>query len=179
MPVYFAFLRAINVGGNNKIPMAELREMLVAMGFSNVRTLLQSGNAIFESPKQTASALEAKLEAGTEKRFGLKITYMVRTKENLEGVIGANPFPKVAVDDPSHLLVLFMKSKPRDGAEAALQAAIKGSEVAKIRGSEAYITYPDGIGTSKLNNTVIERHLGTAGTARNWNTILKSLALVS
>ena len=178
MPVYFAFLRGINVGGNKMVPMAELRKMLTGMGFDNVKTLLQSGNAMFETAAQKPEALEAKLEAQTKKTFGFDVVYMVRTEKQLKDVIKANPFPEMTASDPSHLLVVFLKGKAKAGSGAALQKAIVGNEVVKVKATEAYVCYPDGIGVSKLTNTVIDRHLGVAGTARNWNTVQKTIALV-
>jgi len=173
MPVYLAFLRGINVGGNNKVPMADLREMLTALGYKKAKTLLQSGNAVFAAPKQDLLKLEKKLEGATKDKFGVQVDYMVRDATVLDRVIKENPFPQMAKEDPSHLLVTFLKDTPRQTAGADLQAAIKGNEVVRVMGDIAYITFPDGIGTSKVTSSVIDKNLGTRGTARNWNTILK------
>jgi uncharacterized protein (DUF1697 family) len=91
--------------------------------------------------------------------------------------MAANPFAEAASNDPSHLLVMPMKTAPAAGAEAALLAMIKGRELAQVIGACAYLVYPDGIGESKLTSAVIERALGVAGTARNWNTVTKLAAM--
>ncbi|MGV8841319.1 MAG: DUF1697 domain-containing protein [Bauldia sp.] len=174
------FLRGVNVGGV-KVMMADLRAMAEAMGFAEVKTLLQSGNLVVSDPKgRTTAELEIVFEAATKERFGRPIDYMLRTPEELAAAIAANPFPEMARDDPSHLVAYFLKGKaPEASAIAALNAAIVGPERAAVAGRELYITYPDGIGTSKLSNNLIEKLLGKQrATGRNWNTVLKVMALL-
>ena len=79
----------------------------------------------------------------------------------------------LAEGDPSHLLVMFLKKEPDRDSVTALQKSIKGREIVKAKGRHAYIVYPDGVGRSRLTNTVIEKALGTSSTGRNWNTVLK------
>ncbi|MCW5717363.1 MAG: DUF1697 domain-containing protein [Bauldia sp.] len=180
-PRYAVFLRGVNVGGV-KVPMAELRAMAEAMGFSGVKTLLQSGNLVLADPKaRPAAELETLLEAEAKGAFGRAIDFMIRTPEELDAAIAANPFPEMAKDDPSHLVVHFLKGNaPDHAAIAALNAAISGPERAATAGRELYITYPDGIGTSKLSNSLIEKMLGKQrATGRNWNTVLKMAALLA
>ena len=98
---------------------------------------------------------------------------MVRTAKEWQTVIARNPFPGEAERDPGHLLVLFLKTAPRLAAVKALQSAITGPEVVHADGAHAYVTYPAGIGRSRLTNAVIEAKLGTRATGRNWNTVLK------
>ena len=88
-----------------------------------------------------------------------------------------HPFGDTAARDPSHLLVMALDGKPRAGAKAALAEAYSGPEQIEIVGADVYITYPNGIGRSKLTNALLEKHLGVAGTARNWNTVVKVLEL--
>ena len=103
----------------------------------------------------------------------------MRSGSEWQDIIAANPFPKEAKTDPSHLVMMTLREAPSRAALAELQAAIKGSEQVRANGREAYFTYPDGIGNSKLTITIIERKLGTRGTARNWNTVLKLGALAA
>jgi uncharacterized protein (DUF1697 family) len=117
------------------------------------------------------------LEAETQKRLGLKTAFFVRNAREMQAVIAGNPFGAEAKRDPSHLLVLFLKDAPKANAVDALRAAIKGPELVEARGKHAYIVYPAGIGRSRVTNTVIEAKLGTQGTGRNWNTVLKLAAL--
>jgi len=158
------------------MPMAGLREMLADLGLGDPRTLLQSGNAVFESSK-APRALEALLEKATVKRFALASDYFVRTAREWEAVVAANPFEREAQSDPSHLLVMPLKEAPSAAQVATLVAAIQGRERVAVDGRTAYIVYPDGIGRSKLTNAFIEARLGTRGTGRNWNTAQKIAAL--
>jgi uncharacterized protein (DUF1697 family) len=172
MALTIALLRAVNVGGR-KLAMSELRAMLADLGHPDARTLLQSGNLVFDAGARSGAELEAWLEAETLKRFGLAADYLVRTAAEWSAIIAANPIPAMARDEPNHLVVMPLKSPPADGALAALRAAIVGREQAELIGRDLYLTYPDGIGDSKLSNALIERRLGVRGTARNWNTALK------
>jgi uncharacterized protein (DUF1697 family) len=119
------------------------------------------------------------LEREAGKRLGLQTDFFVRTVKEWEGVIAHNPFHEAAKNDASHLLVAVLKSAPTASQVKALETAIKGRERLSAYGRHAYIVYPDGIGTSKLTLPVIERHLGTRGTCRNWNTTLKMAVLAS
>jgi uncharacterized protein (DUF1697 family) len=172
MALHIALLRAVNVG-RRKLAMAELKETFESLGFSDVRTILQSGNVLFGSANRSGAMVEAYLEAATEKRFKLSTDYFVRTVEEWNAIVAQNPFPREAADDPSHLLVLPLKSAPEKSALTALQASIQGREVVRAAGRELYVYYPDGIGESKLTVALIERKLQTRCTGRNWNTVLK------
>ena len=167
-----ALLRAVNVGGR-KLVMAELRALLADLGHPEARTLLQSGNLVFDPWRRAGAELEAWLAAETLTRFGLATDFIVRTAAEWAALLAANPFPETAESDPAHLLAMPLKSAPRDGAFAALQAAITGPEQARLIGRDLYVTYPAGVGPSKLTGAVIERRLGVRGTARNWNTVRK------
>jgi uncharacterized protein (DUF1697 family) len=177
MPVHIAVLRAINVGGRS-VAMADLRSMFESLGFVNARTLLQSGNIVFEGGKTTGAALEAYLEAETAKRLKIACDYLVRSPAEWKALVAGNPFPDEALSDPAHLALMPLKTVPTKSDVAALQAAIQGREVVKVKGQALYAVYPDGMGQSKLTISVIEKKLNTRGTCRNWNTTLKLLAMV-
>lgn len=174
---HVALLRAVNVGGRGKVAMADLRAMLTDLGFEAPQSLLQSGNLVFRS-QPTGAALEARLEKEAEARLGLTTDFLVRTAAEWAKIVAANPYAAMAKDDPGHLLVMALKSPPDAAGLEALRAWIPGRETIEANGRELYITYPDGVGTSKLTNTVIERRLKTRGTARNWNTVTKLAALL-
>lgn len=178
MTPYVALLRAVNLAGKNMVGMADLRELMTTLGLRDGRTLLQSGNMVFRSSGKS-SDLERLLEDATRKRFGLETAYMVRTADDWKAITAANPFPKEAKNDPGHLLVVFLKEAPDSEQVGSLERAIKGREVVRVKNRHAYIVYPDGVGNSRLTSAVIEKHLGTRGTARNWNTVLKLEALVT
>lgn len=175
---YAALLRGINVGGNKKVSMAELRDFAAKLGLDDPRTLLQSGNLVFGS-KLSAQRLESTLEAETKKHFGLETRYLLRTADEWQAAIDANPFPNEAVRDPSHLVVMFLRDAPPPTDVKALQAAISGRETVRAVGKHAYLVYPAGIGESKLTLSLIEKVLRTTGTGRNWNTVMKVNALLT
>jgi uncharacterized protein (DUF1697 family) len=158
--------------------MADVRDLVTSVGFRNPRTLLQSGNVVFEGRSRvTTAAVEKQLEAASASHLGFPVEFFVRTQRELEQVIAQNPFPGEARRDPSHLLVLFLREPPLAADVGALRAAIPGRERLEASGSHLYLVYPDGIGRSKVTSALIERTIGGRGTARNWNTVLKLSAL--
>jgi uncharacterized protein (DUF1697 family) len=175
MTVQIALLRAVNVGGRN-LAMAALRACVATLGLTEVRSILQSGNLVFESRTLAGAVLEAALEEAVRERFGLAADVLVRTGAQWEQVIAANPFSEAAEQDPSHLVVMSLKGAPAPADVDALKAGIAGREVVRAHARELYILYPDGIGTSKLTIALIERRLASRGTGRNWNTVLKLAA---
>jgi uncharacterized protein (DUF1697 family) len=177
-----ALLRAVNLGPHGKIAMTDLRALMTDLDLRDGKTLLQSGNMVFRGGARTDAALERELEAETKKRFGLETDFFVRSAAEWSAIVDANPFPAEARKDPSHLVVIFLKKPIQPAAVAALQAAISGREVARCEGKdvrEVYLYYPDGIGRSKVTATLIEKKLGTSGTGRNWNTVLKLQAALA
>jgi len=178
MTRYAALLRGINVAGHATVAMPALRDLLSGLGLLNPRSLLQSGNLVFETDGKTAVELERLLEQEAARRLELRTDFLVRTAAEWAGVVDGNPFPDEAARDPGHLVVMFFKTAPDPAALDALRAAVTGREVIRAEGTHAYITYPDGIGRSRLTGTLVESRLGTRGTARNWNTVLKVAALL-
>lgn len=176
MITHITLLRGVNAGGHQKASMVDLRDLLTKLGFSDVRSLLQSGNLIFQSPGRKSDEIERLLEIEAEKRLGLRTDFFVRRATELKDAIANNPFRKEADGDPAHLVVMFLKDEPGVKQIAALEAAIAGPERLHVDGRVAYIVYPDGIGRSKLTNALIDRKLRTRGTGRNWNTVLKLIA---
>ena len=178
MAFHIALLRAVNVAGHGAVSMAALRTFFEDLGFAGARTLLQSGNVVFKTGNSRDATIECRLEAEAEKRLGLRTIFFVRNAAEWKALITRNPFPDEAERDPSHLVAMCLKAEPSAAAVAALQAAIHGRELVRSGGGRhVYITYPDGIGRSKLTAGVVEKALGSAGTARNWNTVLKLAAL--
>jgi uncharacterized protein (DUF1697 family) len=176
MTIQIALLRAVNVGGSTTLSMARLRGMIQELGFE-AETLLQSGNVVLADTKLSGEELEKLLEAETTKRLGLTTDFFVRSASEWDALIKANPFTKEAKDDPGHLVAMPLKRSAKASDDKALEAAIKGRERVAAKGRQLYVTYPDGIGRSKLTIGVIEKALGTRGTGRNWNTVLKLAAM--
>jgi uncharacterized protein (DUF1697 family) len=177
MMTYIALLRAINVGGKYIIAMTALKAMFEALGFENARTLLQSGNVLFDAPARKTSELESLLEAETTKRLKADPDYFVRTAREWNEALAHNPFSREAKSDPGRLIVMALKAEPSPAELKALQVAIKGRETVTLWKRHAYVYFPDGSGNSKLTPRLIETKLGTRATGRNWNTAQKLLAL--
>lgn len=173
MTTYVGVLRAINLGSHNKIAMSDLRAMMEKIGLEDPKTLILSGNIVFKSATSSADKVEKMLEAASTKHLGVTTDYFVRSAKEWQAIIAANPFPKEAKNDPARLVMLCLRDAPSAAHVKALQAAIKGREIVKAGGRHAYIVYPDGQGRSRLTIQMIEKALGTRGTARNWNTVLK------
>jgi uncharacterized protein (DUF1697 family) len=176
MTVFVSLLRGINVGGNKTIPMARLKAAYESLGFAAVKTLLNSGNVVFGTTETNRGKLRKTIEAAVEKEFGFRPAIVLRTAAELGKIIKQNPFSDMAKNDPSHLLLMALAEKSKAGAKANLAKVYSGPEEIEIKGENVYVTYPNGIGKSKLTNTLLEKHIGV-GTARNWNTLMKLLAL--
>ena len=176
MATHVVLLRAVNLGGRGKVAMADLRGCLVGAGFGDVRTVLQSGNVVLRIDGISGAELEARIEARLLERLALRTDVVARMAEQWRRIVTGNPFPREAETDPSHLLAMVAKREPTPAAVEALQtaaAATGAREAVAVHGGQVYVTFPDGIGRSRLTAALIERSLGTAVTGRNWNTVLK------
>lgn len=177
MYTHIGLLRAVNLGATNKIAMSDLRAIATDLGMREPKTLLQSGNVVFGAGSTPTPTIERLFEEETRKRLNLTTDYFVRTAQEWRAIVAANPFPEEAQRDPGHLILVCLKVAPDKPAVTALQKAIKGREVVRAVGKQAYIVYPDGVGHSKLTAVMMEKWLGSRGTGRNWNTVLKLKAL--
>ncbi len=171
MNTYIALLRGINVGGHNKLPMAELRELLGDLGLQDAQTYIQSGNAVFNSDKQGTSPLAKRIQEAIDERYGFKPTTLVLTREEFEDAITSNPFPE-GKTEPKSLHLYFLESPPQEVDLEKLEEVKKSNERFALLGKVFYLHAPDGIGRSKLAER-IERVLKVSVTARNWRTVNK------
>ncbi|MFL5351176.1 DUF1697 domain-containing protein [Archangium sp.] len=176
MPRYIALLRGINVGGNKKVPMAQLRELMEGLGYTDVATLLQSGNAVFTSKEKSPAKVGRQLEVAIAKEFGFEVSVVIRTRDELAAAIQANPLSG-AEDDPSHFLVTFLSDAPEPKKLEAIDPKAYLPDEFRVVGREIYARFPKGIGDSKLATVLGGPRLGVTPTARNWNTVLKLLEL--
>jgi uncharacterized protein (DUF1697 family) len=172
MTAYVALLRAVNVGGRG-IKMAELRALFADLGFAAARTHLQSGNVVFTADGDRAE-IAGTIEAGIVDRFGFRSETMLRTAGEMERLIARNPFPEMAGADPSHLVVMFLAGVPTLADRKVLRMEWDGPETWSAVGTELFISYPKGIGTSKL-----KLKLETPGTGRNWNVVSALAAMTA
>jgi uncharacterized protein (DUF1697 family) len=170
-------LRAVNVGGHAPIRMADLKATFESVGFSPVHTVLQSGNVVLGAKSAKLAEISATIARAIETDLKLRPDVILRTPSELRAIVKANPFPRETQKDPGHLLVQFLAGPADKSAKAKLEALAKAPEKFVIGEREVYIHYANGAGRSKLGGTAMDKALGTRGTARNWNTVLKLLGL--
>jgi uncharacterized protein (DUF1697 family) len=174
MKTCIALFRGINVGGNNPLPMKDLRAILERLGAENVRTYLQSGNAVFRR-NEAAGALAAKIAAAIRANHGFAPHVFLLDLADLEKAIAANPFPETA-NDPKSLHVFFLDSTPVNPDVTALERLRQGAERYCLKGNLFYLHAPDGVGRSPLAARA-ETALGVPATARNWRSVCAILRL--
>jgi len=186
MASHLALLRGINVGGRNKVPMAELRDVVASLGHTGVTTYIQSGNVLFTTPENDTDELASALEAAITGAFDVTSSVVVLSRDDLAQILDRNPYPEEP--NPKLVHVMFLSAEPPADlldrikvAEGA--AAAKGSrDTVTAIGPALYLHTPDGFGTSELAQ-VLFRIIGTPGqkditaTARNWATATKLLSL--
>jgi uncharacterized protein (DUF1697 family) len=166
-----ALLRGVNVGRGNRVPMIALRELVSALGYSSVRTLLNSGNVVFASPGGTPRDAASRIEKALTTELGVSARVTVITAAELATVIAENPLMKYA-DNPSRLLVALLKNPADRSKLVPLSKQEWGKDVLGIGSLAAYLWCAEGVISSKLSEAV-NRLLGDAVTSRNWATILK------
>ena len=174
---YAALLRGVNVGGARRVPMAEWRALLEAMGCSEVRTLLNSGNAAFRNPLRSTVMLEAMIHGSLARSLGVEVPVIVKPVKTLSAVVAGNPFADKATD-PSRLLVAITRDAESLAALAAIAPLVKARERFHLGEHAAYLWCAGGI----LESAAAKALLGKAGreaTTRNWATVLKLQELVA
>jgi uncharacterized protein (DUF1697 family) len=164
-------LRGINVGGAKLVAMADLRALLEELGYEDVRTHLQSGNAVVTTDASPA-AVQAAIERAIGDRLGLDVAAIVRTGDELARIVAADRLGDVA-DDPAKRMVIFLPAKASRPAVRALQEQDLGDERVEAAGREVYAWCPGGIGRSALMAALAKTDLGRTGTARNWRTVTR------
>jgi len=168
MPVYIGLLRAVNVGGTGKLPMADLRAICADAGFARVQTYIASGNVVFDC-KSPPGKVKAALESRLLEYAGKPVGVLLRTAPELAAVLKANPFSQ---HPPARTMAIFLDQAPP--ADALKQAAGVSGETMELGVREIYVHYPDGIGRSKLRIPAAK-----AGTMRNMNTVAKLVEMAA
>jgi uncharacterized protein (DUF1697 family) len=180
MPTYVALLRAVNVGGTGKLPMADLRKLLDGLGFKNIETYIQSGNVVFDAAG-SAAKVKAAVAAGLAKLMGAPVEVMMRTHEELARIIAGNPFAAEAATDGARVHVGFLAGPAGASAHDTLaQIAVKypaRRDRFHLAGDVIYFHFPDGAGETKFSGKTLDKAIGVPGTGRNWNTVLKLHAM--
>jgi len=170
MPAYIALLRGVNVGGKT-VKMERLRAVVEEMGFSAVRTYVQSGNVIFEAVQGSPASLSKHIEKRILREFDLSVPVILKTSRAMEEIVRANPFVKDRTVDQSKLHVTFLSETPSRAAANVLEPLAAKSERFHVLHQEIYLYCPDGYGKTKLSNNAIERRLSVVATTRNWRTV--------
>jgi uncharacterized protein (DUF1697 family) len=170
IPANIAMLRGVNVGGN-AIKMERLRAAFEDLGFSAVRTYVQSGNVILEAAQGSPAALSRKIEERILRECDLSVPVILKTSKAMEHVVRANPFVKDKTIDQSKLHVALLSDTPPKTAVEVLEPLAAKSERFRVLNQEIYLYCPDGYGRTKLSNNAIERKLSVVATTRNWRTV--------
>ncbi len=172
---YLVMPRGINVGTRNRVPMAELRLKLTNEGYSDVATVLQSGNVIFSAESDHPDEIAGAMQRLLSDEFDVDVPCVVRTASQVRRALERHPLRKF-VSDPSRYLVNFLSKTPDPGVVSTLQKEDHSPEVIAIEGTEAYVWTPDGVKAMTLSYAHLEKRFGGAVTARNWNTLEKIIA---
>ena len=181
MPTYIILLRAVNVGGYGKLPMAEFRKMISGLGFDGVETYIQSGNAVVDA-RGAAGKVAQSVAVALEKLTGSPVGVVVRTHEQFDRLIRENPFAKEAADG-TKVHVAFLAGPAAKEAHLALEHIVEQYPNRRDRyhlsGNHIYFHFPDGAADTKFTGKTLDRAIGVIGTGRNWNTVLKLHAMSS
>jgi len=173
MAVFIALLRGINVGGNKKVSMPVLKSMFESMGFGRVRTYINSGNVVFDAADgaATAASIAGGIEREIERTFGFPVDVVVRSADDLERIIAANPFASEGEPAGLHLHVGFMRGIPAQAGIDKIAAFVTEHDEFRLVGEEIYVVFRQGMRDSKLGNSIPK--IGVPVTLRNWNTTAK------
>ena len=173
---YVALLRGVNVGGKNKLRMADLRDMFTEAGCKSVKTYIQSGNVVFEAAQDLAGRAPEIVTSAIRRRFGYETAAVVRSGKELRQVAASSPFDTSG--DHRFLQVAFLEDVPDAEAISRLDPQRSPPDAFVVRGRHVYLHYPNGVARSKLTNEYLSAQLQTASTMRNWRTVLKLLEMV-
>ena len=174
MQTYIALLRGINVSGQKKVPMAELREVLTKTGFSEVQTYIQSGNVVFKSSERDTNSLEERIKTAIKTHFGFDVPTLVKTHLDIEVILESCPFSE---DKKEKSYFTLLHSKPEVGIVNEVSKLIYPNEEFTITNQCVYFYCATGYGRAKMNNNFFERKLKVSATTRNYKTMLKLLSL--
>jgi uncharacterized protein (DUF1697 family) len=166
-----ALLRGINVGGKNKLPMSDLREIFTEAGCRDVRTYIQSGNVIFGADAAVIASLPRAVSAAIEARFGYRVPVIIRTAREMGSIVQHNPFVAQGVAE-GELHVLFLAKAPSAARIETLDPGRSPPDTFAVRGAEVYLRLPNGAGRTKLTATYFDAKLATVCTQRNWRTVV-------
>lgn len=177
MPVIISMLRAVNVGGHNKIKMEELRALYQSLKFRDPQTYVQSGNVVFATDERDLLVVADRIQKGIERKFGFRPGVILRTAADLRQVIAKNPFAKRRGIEPASLLVSFIAADPGREARELVRKIKCHPEELHITAREIYVYFPNGMARPTLSWPAVERTLKIPCTGRNWNSVTKLLEM--
>ena len=175
---YVALLRGINVGGKNKLPMAELREMFGEAGCDDVRSHIQSGNIMFSAAPSVAVSVAGMITALIAAKFDYRTPVLLRTTDELRVVLLNNPFIAAGAAEDA-LYVMFMADDLGTDRVGLLDPNRSPGHQFAVRGQDIYLHLPSGVASTKLSNAYFDTKLETTSTARNWRTVSKLWSLMT
>src|SRR5690606_28296602 len=170
MQTFIALLRGINVGGQKKIPMAELRFILNNTSLQNVSTYIQTGNIFFQTSETNKIKLEQLIHTEIKQHFGFEVDVLIVTNNDVQRILNDCPFPN-DIKEKSYFMMLH--DTPSEELIKIVSEKIYEGEDYKIINDCIYYYCPKGIGQAKFNMNYFERKLNTFATARNYNTMVK------
>jgi len=171
MERYATILRGINVSGQKKIRMADLTKLYESLGFTNVRTYIQSGNVVFESVPGEPGKLVLDIEQAIRNTYDFEVPVMVRTRAEIRAAIRSNPFLKETGIDVTKLHLTFLEHAPEKSSVQTFDPGSIGQDRYLIKDDNVYLYCPGGYGKTRLSNTFLEKQLGVRATTRNWKTV--------
>ncbi len=167
---YVALLRGINVGGKNKLPMADLADAFAAEGCREVRTYIQSGNVVFSGAAGADKRVPGAVARRLERAFGLKVPVILRTAVELGDIVAGCPAKKTELES---LHVAFLADWPEAPRVASLDPGRSPPDRFHVRGRDVYLVLPSGVARTRITNAYLDSTLGTFSTLRNWRTVLE------
>ncbi len=173
MKKYIAFFRGINVGGHKKVPMAELKRLFEELSFENIKTLLNSGNVLFEANETKEESLIKKIEGAFETKFGFDSRIMIRTFAEIENIISLDPFKKIKVEKHTRLYVTFLPAKSISKLKLPYASPEEDFQILSKSNREVFSVLTLKSSQSVKAMAFIEKEFGKDVTTRNWNTIIK------
>ena len=177
METYIALLRGINVSGQKKVPMADLRNMLDTLNFRNTKTYIQTGNIVFDSRENDTYVLEEKIKGGIRSTFGFDVPVLVKSKNEFERILQRNPYTDPEAIDKKQVYFVLLKKAPEEKFIEEFSEDSYENEVFFIAGACVYLFCKAGYGKAKLDNNRIERKLKVEATTRNFRTMTKLLEM--
>lgn len=177
MKTYISLLRGINIGGHKKIKMDSLRENFSSLGYSNIKTYIQSGNILFSSKEEDKTKLEKEISSMIMDKYGFDVPVLVLNSDDLNEVITNNPFANSINHKKEFIHITFLSNEVKEINYKEIESKKESEDEYKIINKTVYLYLPKGYGNTKIHNNFFEKLLKTQATTRNWKTCLELLEM--